>query len=175
MEIFGTKMPRPSIDWVTADSHINHHRLQQILDWPTNWVDIWIKNWKYYVAPQDFVYHLGDVIFYDYPSLGSIIRQLPGTKILLMGNHDRKSRKWYIKQGFAYVADMIVLDDIVLSHKPLMIFPDGVKYNIHGHSHTNIPTESWWSPKTHFLYSPEKQKWNFVKLDVIKSRLKGKK
>lgn len=83
----------------------------------------------------DTLYHLGDVIFNNYPLLNDILAEIPGKKILLMGNHDRKKRGWYMRNGFDYAADMIVEDDILLSHKPVEYFPDGVRLNVHGRFH----------------------------------------
>lgn len=126
------------------------------------------KNWKHYIAEQDIVYCLGDVIFYNYPKLKDILDNLPGRKILLQGNHDRKSRLWYINNGFSYCCDAIVLDNLILSHKPIQNFPMEIDYNIHAHLHTNKIVEDWWNPTTHFLYSPEEQNWMPLKLDSIK-------
>jgi calcineurin-like phosphoesterase family protein len=144
-------MPRQSLDWVIADTHFNHLAMQRLAGWPKDWMDRIFTQWKHLVAEQDYVYHLGDVIFYHYPDLENLLAALPGTKILCMGNHDHKPAKWYMRQGFAFAGEMVVTGNVLFSHKPVKNFPDGVDYNIHGHLHgaTHRDTPKLHQPELH--------------------------
>lgn len=159
-------MPRPTIDWLITDTHWNHDFMVKC-GRPLDFGEQLIKNMRHLIAPHDTLYHLGDVIFYDYSFLKSIMDSIPGRKILLMGNHDRKTKNWYVTRGgFQCAADMIVLDDIMLSHKPIERLPSGVRLNVHGHWHdVHRERPEWYSETTHRLLSVEATKYKPVKLE----------
>lgn len=157
---------RPSIDWLITDTHFFHDAIVELSGRPVDFAEKVICNLKHVVARQDTLYHLGDVIFYRYPELSSILGQVPCRKVLLMGNHDRKSRGWYMRNGFDYAADLIVLDHVMLSHKPIESFPDGVTINIHGHWHNNEHHKrpAWYDPGRYRLLSIERTNYRPAKL-----------
>lgn len=130
-------MARPSIIWLTTDTHFNHNILVKGGYRPAGFESLIIKNLRHNVAEQDILIHLGDVIFYQYPYLNTLMDQIPGKKILVMGNHDHKSRGWYIRNGFDYATDMLVQDNVLFSHRPQPDLPPWIKLNIHGHLHTS--------------------------------------
>ena len=74
------------------------------------------------VHSSDRIYHLGDVIWSRASELSDYMRRMPCQSILVRGNHDHNSNEWYESHGFYYVATHIVLDDVILSHKPLKFF-----------------------------------------------------
>lgn len=133
---------------------------------PADFTDRTLKNLIRFLEPQDTLYHLGDIIFKWEKDLKFLLMCIPGTKILVRGNHDKKSNGWYRRNGFAFVADAIVLGDVMLSHKPIETLPSGVRLNIHGHWHTieesKIP--EWYNRATHRLLSSEKSNYRPVKL-----------
>jgi calcineurin-like phosphoesterase family protein len=131
-------MPRPSLIWLTTDTHFFHDKMVEACERPEDFTERILKNWRHLVAPQDEVIHLGDVIFYRTTELKSILDSLPGLKALVMGNHDRKSRGWYMRNGFAFAADSIRLGDVLLNHRPVTALSPGVRICIHGHLH-NLP------------------------------------
>ena len=51
------------------------------------------------------------VIIFKYPTVweNDIFNKLPGRKVLVMGNHDKKSARWYSEHGFDFVCNMFVL------------------------------------------------------------------
>ena len=119
-------MARPPITWLITDTHFYHNKMVSEVGWPADYLQKIIGACAFYIASQDILFHLGDVIFYKYGELNSILGRIPGRKILLRGNHDRKSNGWFMRNGFDFVADQIVLGDVIFSHKPLMSFPSGV-------------------------------------------------
>lgn len=79
--------------WHTSDTHFFHTRILELCNRPftsvTHMNEAIIERYNSVVAPEDVVYHHGDV------ALGSIDKSLPlvghlnGYKILIPGNHDR--------------------------------------------------------------------------------------
>jgi len=173
-------MARQAITWIITDTHFYHDAIIKACGRPENHAELCINNCRYLCAPQDTLIHLGDVIFYNYTNLSLLLSQINCKQILVQGNHDRRSRGWYTRNGFDFACDSFTYDDIIFSHKPLEVFPSGVTFNVHGHwhnlldkpeEHDNIP--KWWSPKTHHLVSLEKLNYKPIKLtelQLIKTR-----
>jgi calcineurin-like phosphoesterase family protein len=157
-------MARPAISWLTTDTHFFHDFMLGN-GRPADFGERLLKNMRHLLAAQDTLYHLGDVIFYQYPKLKGMLDSIPGTKVLLMGNHDKKSKGWFMKNGFVFAADMIVVDDILLSHKPVEKLPSGVRMNVHGHWHhdDHHRRPEWYSESTHRLLSVEATNYKPVK------------
>jgi len=140
--------------WLIGDTHFYHGRLTEYCGRPKNFTDEILGRWQEAVSQDDLIYHLGDVIFKHDGDLESVLEILPGIKVLIKGNHDKKPYQWYLERGFAAVCDYIVVDcrtrmrgtfmkyrKILLSHKPMNI-PEGVDVNIHGHFHNSL-LERW--------------------------------
>lgn len=102
---------------------------------PVDFTDRIIAKLQEYVQPSDILIHLGDVIFKHDERLKPILDGIAGTKVLIIGNHDRKSRNWYCRNGFSFASDMLVLGDVLLSHRPVPIVPSWIRLNVHGHLH----------------------------------------
>lgn len=168
-------MPRPAITWVTTDTHFNHQTMVVECGRPADFGERIRREWKKVIAPQDTLVHLGDVIFYKYPDLKGIMDAVPGRKILVMGNHDVKSRGWYMRNGFDFACDAFINDGILFSHKPVEVLPNGLLFNLHGHWHT-LPTHdrpAWWSPKTHCLMCLEHDDYRPINLEIVVNRWKA--
>lgn len=83
----------------TSDHHFNHKRIVELSDRPfkaTKDKQAWevmneglIKRWNETVAPDDKVYHLGDMALGNIDDLPPILEQLNGEIVWLAGNHDR--------------------------------------------------------------------------------------
>lgn len=143
-------MARPAINWVIADTHAYHDAIVKACGRPLDHTERIFRNLRTKLAKQDTLYHLGDVIFYKYDRLKSLLDEVPGRKILVRGNHDVKSNHWYQNNGFHYVADAILLDDLYLTHIPVPQLPSGARLNVHGHWHnTKFPLPPWYSATTH--------------------------
>lgn len=166
---------RPSIVWLITDTHFYHDAIIEACGRPPDHVELIMKNLRYYLAKQDLLIHLGDVIFYQYPKLKAMLESVPGRKILTMGNHDRKSRNWYMNNGFDLAVDMFTLDNVIFSHKPLEHFPTDITINIHGHWHNQAyekrEEKSWHDPTRHRLLAIEDTEYKPVKLiDFLRQR-----
>jgi calcineurin-like phosphoesterase family protein len=146
-------MPRQAIDWLITDTHWYHDRMVELCNRPTDFTDRIIRNLKHLLAPQDRLWHLGDVILYKYDQLKTILDSIPGSKFLIMGNHDHQSPWWYMRHGFHVAVEMMVVGDILLSHRPIETLPSGVRINVHGHWHNIMHHEkpTWYDNKYRLL------------------------
>jgi calcineurin-like phosphoesterase family protein len=127
--------------YIITDTHFYHPKMQDYCDRPADFDKRIIKQWKATVQPQDIVYHLGDVTWGSQGQLLHIMQQLPGTKILIRGNHDRNhSNNWFIQAGFAAVMEKAQVSGVILSHFPAIMTEEEIKrgiINVHGHFHNN--------------------------------------
>ena len=136
--------------WILSDSHFFHPKIVEACNRPKNCDQKIINQWKHHVKETDVVIHLGDVIFSSKTNLIEIMSQLPGTKILIKGNHDRLTNNAYIEAGFSVVIHSLIYEInifkekswVILSHKPTPLMLEENWYNIHGHFH-NCPRENW--------------------------------
>jgi calcineurin-like phosphoesterase family protein len=91
----------------TADTHFGHKNVIAYCNRPYKNVEEMdadlIKRWNETVADHDVIYHLGDFAFHPKDSTAEIIEQLNGHKILLKGNHDKRTVTFYLNAGFAEV------------------------------------------------------------------------
>lgn len=155
--------------FVIADTHFGHKALINIYESrPVDFEKRIEKSWIRIVDKDDLVIHLGDVIVGKSADWASIIPNLPGRKILVLGNHDKKSESWYIENGFdfcclSFTWQMYGLR-IIFSHEPTM---EGVfDLNIHGHLHLERHSE-YVTDKRHYLISLEKSGYQPLTLDYI--------
>lgn len=132
-------MPRPRVTWATTDWHLNHRAIVEACGRPEDYGRRILARHVELIRPGDTLVNLGDVNFYGGPdSLREFLARIPCTHILVLGNHDRKSRSWYRDQGFAFACDALVLDGVLLTHKPTLPLPAGVRLNVHGHWHNKV-------------------------------------
>jgi calcineurin-like phosphoesterase family protein len=82
--------------WFTSDTHFGHARIIELCGRPFRDVqhmnETLVENWNAVVAPDDHVFHLGDVALGDIEDSLSNISRLNGVKHLVTGNHDRNFR-----------------------------------------------------------------------------------
>jgi len=166
--------------YLLSDTHFFHKAMIEYCNRPPNFDQKIINQWQATVGPQDIVYHLGDVTWGSQEQLQQILHSLPGTKILIRGNHDKNhSNNWFIHAGFAAVVEKVQVSGVILSHFPARMTQEEIDYgiiNIHGHFHNNNPKK--WEPKSkdkitsnHFLMILENI--DYRPIDLQKAR-KGK-
>ena len=111
-----------------------------------------IENWNSVVNKDDIVVNLGDFCLGGKNNLSErcfeILRQLNGTKYLLLGNHDLYNPYFYRTVGFHDVYDKPILwdDQFMFSHRPLtsrspeykQMIDNAPFINIFGHVHNNL-------------------------------------
>jgi calcineurin-like phosphoesterase family protein len=81
--------------WFTSDTHFGHANIIKYCKRPFASVDEMdkrmVENWNARVAPNDVIWHLGDVALSGGKErLSEIMGELNGHKRLILGNHDRK-------------------------------------------------------------------------------------
>lgn len=122
--------------YLISDTHFKHEKMKTYCDRPSDFTEKITKNWNQIVRPEDEVIHLGDVAIGKYEDCSTILRDLPGHKVLVRGNHDRqRSCTWWMERGFDFACDGLLFRNWWLSHEPANSRPGGCGGNIHGHLH----------------------------------------
>lgn len=134
-----------------------------------------IENWNNAVGADDAVYVLGDFSAYADPERDrEILSQLAGTKILIMGNHDRhRTPKKWRSLGFAECSPWPILyrEFFLLSHEPLYINQNMPYANFYGHVHNNASYRDV-SPQSVCL-SVERTDYRPLEFFEIRNRMKA--
>jgi calcineurin-like phosphoesterase family protein len=129
----------------TADTHVGDHRTLNIHRRPFASIAemdaTLIANWNATVAPEDEVWHLGDVAR-RLADVEPLLARLHGTKHLLLGNNDAPAIA--ALPGWTSVAAYaeLTLDGhaLVLCHYPFRSWNGQHRkaINLHGHSHGRL-------------------------------------
>jgi len=85
--------------WITSDLHFGHKNIMKFCpetrarfkDDVAYMNNAIVDEWNARVEPNDLVYILGDVAFMSGSEAGRMVNRLNGTKILIEGNHDKKT------------------------------------------------------------------------------------
>lgn len=94
-----------------------------------------IKNVTETMKDDDLLIYLGDLVdgeFQDKDALKEVLKQIPGKKVLVLGNNDIFGKPFYKSCGFDYVVESFVWNNIIFTHIPIKNSKD---YNVHGHLH----------------------------------------
>ncbi|HHX70429.1 MAG TPA: phosphoesterase, partial [Gallicola sp.] len=68
----------------------------------------------------------------------NLVNQLNGSIILILGNHDRRGKQWFLDCGFIEVHKKLKTGNYLLTHRPQTLDRlDNDVVNIHGHAHGN--------------------------------------
>ena len=101
--------------------------------------------WNSVVSPGDMVYHLGDFSLRPAETIQGLLKNLHGTKHLIVGNHDRTTGMEGCRlQGWASMREMarISVDgqSVFLCHYPMREWPGMWQGTVHlyGHVHGNL-------------------------------------
>lgn len=136
--------------YITSDLHFGHTNIKKFCpvtrarfsEDVARMTEEMILEWNEIVQPDDLVYILGDVAFTSGSDAGRIMNRLNGTKILVEGNHDRKT---LLDVNFRNAFDQVhkYLDitydghKIVMSHYPFLEWDRMHRGSLHffGHLH----------------------------------------
>jgi len=164
--------------YVISDTHFYHVNIIKYCDRPfkteQEMNNFMVKRWNSRVQKEDLVIHLGDVVLSNRTRFfKSLVQQLNGRKILVRGNHDRKSIHWYLTHGFDFVCDEFAIGQILFTHRPVkkpdfLLMP--YKLNIHGHIHQ----KKEYDKDIYKNISVERTNYFPVKLDTILGEFKLK-
>jgi len=126
--------------FVTADLHLGHDNIRRHCKRPFDSVfemdAALTANWNNVVSRHDLVYVVGDFAWRD-PS--KYLSRLQGKKILISGNHDRRSEEHL--RNFTEVHDLLIrkIDGrkVVFCHYCMTSWPGSGRgaWHLYGHSH----------------------------------------
>jgi calcineurin-like phosphoesterase family protein len=128
--------------WILVDPHYNHANLVRRGNRPEGYEERISSHWTAKVGTDHTVYCLGDVCMgKQAESHERYVEPMPGYKILILGNHDRQKKGWYLDHGWDEVHEKLVVwvngRPILLSHKP-QVDDGSFSINVHGHFHNDI-------------------------------------
>ena len=139
--------------WVTSDLHFGHKnimsfcpntraRFRNDVDYMTEQM---VKEWNDLIEPADTVYILGDVAFLSGMNAALVMMRLHGIKILVEGNHDRKTLmdvnfRAQFKEVHKYLDINYNGTKIVMFHYPIAEWDQMHRgaVHLHGHLHGGI-------------------------------------
>lgn len=153
--------------YVSSDLHLGHSKMPEYCGRPENHSEIILANLE--KMRGDIIINCGDIcIGKDDYWHTRLMLAMDGfkRKILVRGNHDRKTSTWYRDHGWDDVVDDMVLamgkyGRVYFSHKPtekeVANKYSTANYNVHGHWHNkdhsaDIP---WYDKKFHKKISCE--------------------
>lgn len=159
--------------WIISDTHFNHVKLEEWGGRSGGWQK---ELWKslYAIPAEDTLIHLGDICIGDDTDIHHMIQDLKCKKILVRGNHDKKSAQWYTEHGWDFVCDGLEMifqgHYLHLTHRPSR--PQGpMTYNIHGHTHGNMHRSEeyneFYNSEYHKDISPELVGFKALRLDTF--------
>ena len=134
--------------WITSDLHFGHKNIMKFCpqtrarfnDDVSYMNNAMVEEWNARVEPSDLVYILGDVAFMSGSDAGRMINRLYGTKILVEGNHDRKTlQDATFRSAFAEVHKYLDITydghKCVMFHYPIYEWDQMHRGALHFHGH----------------------------------------
>lgn len=115
--------------YIITDTHFNGNVYSN-----PDYTNTIFNYWSTIVGPEDTIIHGGDICSGSWNKVSERINEMPGTKILVRGNHDGAKDEKYL-ESFDEVHSTYVKDDVVYSHYPVDAEIYNCKYNIFGHFH----------------------------------------
>ena len=134
--------------WITSDLHFGHKNIMKFCaetrarfkDDVAYMTEAMIGEWNELIGESDTVYILGDVAFCNADDAAKIMRRLNGRKILVQGNHDRKTLKdSAFNRCFAEVHHYLDINyngtKVVMFHYPIAEWDQMHRGSVHFHGH----------------------------------------
>lgn len=162
--------------YIISDTHFNHRKIIEFCNRPVDFGKQIIENLKI-VKKDDLLIHLGDIcIGKDKEIHDKIISKIGCRKILVRGNHDKKSTSWYLSNHWDFVNDSFSLTiygfNILFTHRPVENLGCGV-VNIHGHLHNSLHHDTEYIlTERNLLFSLENESYKPVLLEQFLGRFK---
>jgi calcineurin-like phosphoesterase family protein len=162
--------------WVWSDPHFNHTNIIRHTNRPFSCSremdDALIENYKRVVGANDLVICVGDLALSLPYDMECTICDLPGTRVLVFGNHDIDRHKrtvatmWDNKGLFHQILPILVMDDIIFSHHPWFhhYIPGYNNVSGHIHNHKNL--------SGNFNASVDVCNFSPVRIDIVKEYFK---
>lgn len=168
----------PSNILLLSDTHLYDENIIVYENWiRRTWYDMILRmetSWDKCTYKNSLVIHLGDVCDKkaNIDDVKRAFDHMHGTKVLVLGNHDRDRPEAYWKKiGFDYVIPypIILKDFFILSHEPIYSSRNTPMVNIHGHVHgdTKYTTVSSHS----YCVCPERNDYSPVSLQYIMEKI----
>ena len=134
--------------WIWSDLHLRHANIIKYCKRPfANASDMdrtMMTAWKSVVGDDDTLLNGGDIAFAGKldRSGRAEIREAPGRKLLVVGNHDFNRKTGLLDAaGHGVATGLLTIETdppMVLTHVPMGVVPPGW-VNLHGHVHNNEP------------------------------------
>ena len=129
--------------YIWSDLHLGHTNIIRYCNRPFADVEemnkVLLRNWRETIKGDDTIINLGDFCFrWTSERIQNTLANLPGHKILILGNHDREHNvDWWRNAGFqeVYPYPIIYKQWYILSHEDVFLNDKMPYINIHGHRH----------------------------------------
>lgn len=154
--------------YLISDTHFGH---KNMIEWALRPSDFEDKIWRSLdmIPENSILIHLGDVSMGSDAMTHIRLQGYEFKKWLVRGNHDNHSIGWYMKNGWDFVADEIVIKmfgkNTLFSHIP-MPKRVGIDRNVHGHLHgsKSHPRPDFYDEEYHVEICPEVIGYSLLKL-----------
>ncbi|HED05873.1 MAG TPA: hypothetical protein ENI61_04220, partial [Ignavibacteria bacterium] len=138
--------------FVISDNHFRHWNINKYCNRGfsdlSDMESYMIWKWNQTIPPYGKVIILGDLAMTQgkCEEVKNVFTKLNGKKLLVIGNHDRKSHFWYTENGIDFICDSFTWywnkKRILFIHNPGKVKAEDVKYYdyiLHGHKHNTTP------------------------------------
>lgn len=145
----------------TSDWHIGHANSIKFDDRPFKDLDhmhrVLVNNYNAQVPPDGLCYFLGDIGLSSNETVGKILAELNGTKVLVLGNHDKKFNAMY-ELGFDVVLHgatiYIAGERVTMTHCPLRgVFREKTDHMKNSYTGESFKDTNWHGEHKHAPFS----------------------
>ena len=131
---------RKKMIFFSADWHIDHSNIIEYCHRPFKNIqkqaNALIRNYNELVSETDICYFIGDFMMdKNEDRLKAYLDRMNGTKILILGNHDKMNPFAYVDAGFRHVHTALDVEEFVLAHDPSASIVVRPKTLLCGHVH----------------------------------------
>lgn len=134
--------------YVTTDTHFNHKALWKEFNIRPKYFETKILQSHYNIPEDAILIHLGDFCIGRDKEAHRVWNKATGhirTRILVKGNHDKRTDSWYYRHHWDLVVDNLAMalfgKRMLFSHVPVPredTSRDFSDVNIHGHTHASL-------------------------------------